>query len=74
MTSPLSMESTDSHPAPRAAWQRDASILVVDDEVSIQKLLAAVLQSDGYHVRAVGSAREALRTFSAIGTTSDPST
>ena len=60
MTSPLSMESSVSQPASRAAWQRDASILVVDDEVSIQKLLSAMLQSDGYRVRAVGSAREAL--------------
>ena len=54
------MESPVSQPAPRAAWQRDASILVVDDEVSIQKLLAAMLQSEGYRVRTVGSAREAL--------------
>jgi flagellar assembly protein FliH len=60
MTSPVSMESAVSHPAPRAAWQRDSSILVVDDEVSIQELLVTLLQSDGYRVRAVGSAREAL--------------
>lgn len=60
MASPLSMESALSQPVPRVAWQRDASILIVDDEVSIQKLLAALLQSDGYRVRSVGSAREAL--------------
>lgn len=60
MANPLSMESTLSQPAPRVTWQRDASILIVDDEVSIQKLLAALLQSDGYRVRSVGSAREAL--------------
>lgn len=60
MASPLTIESTVSQSAPRPAWQRDVSILVVDDEVSIQKLLAALLQSDGYRVRTVGSAREAL--------------
>ena len=60
MASPLGMESAVSQPAQRATWQRDASILVVDDEVSIQELLVALLQSDGYRVRAVGSAREAL--------------
>lgn len=60
MASPMSMESTLSQPAPRVGWQREASILVVDDEVSIQRLLAALLQSDGYRVRSVGSAREAL--------------
>jgi FixJ family two-component response regulator len=54
------MESTASQPAQRATWQRDASILVVDDEAPIQELLVALLQSDGYRVRAVGSAREAL--------------
>jgi FixJ family two-component response regulator len=54
------MEFAVSQPAQRAAWQRDASILVVDDEVSIQELLAAMLQSEGYRVRAVGSASEAL--------------
>lgn len=57
MASPMSMESAVSHPAPHTAWQRDASILVVDDEVSIQELLVTLLQSDGYRVRAVGSAR-----------------
>lgn len=60
MAGPTSMESTLSQPASRVTWQRDASILIVDDEVSIQKLLAAVLQSDGYRVRSVGTAREAL--------------
>jgi len=60
MASPVSMESTVSQPATRVSWHRDASILIVDDEVSIQKLLTVLLQSDGYRVRAVGSAREAL--------------
>jgi len=60
MAGPVSMETAVSHPAPRAAWQRDAAILVVDDEVSIRELLVTLLQSDGYRVRAVGSAREAL--------------
>lgn len=60
MASPMSVESIVSQPAPRAMWQRDASILVVDDEVPIQGLLVALLQSDGYRVRAVGSASEAL--------------
>ncbi|MEQ1562816.1 MAG: response regulator, partial [Nitrospiraceae bacterium] len=49
-----------SQPASRATWQRDTSILIVDDELSIQKLLTVLLQSDGYRIRAVGSAREAL--------------
>ena len=60
MASPLSMESALSQPAPRTTWQRDTSILIVDDELSIQKLLTVLLQSDGYRIRAVGSAREAL--------------
>ncbi|MDP3599391.1 MAG: response regulator, partial [Nitrospirota bacterium] len=60
MASPLSVESTLSQPAARATWQRDTSILIVDDELSIQKLLTVLLQSDGYRIRAVGSAREAL--------------
>lgn len=60
MASPVSAESTVSRLAPHAARQRDASILVVDDEVGIQELLVTLLQSEGYRVRAVGSAREAL--------------
>jgi len=60
MAGPLSMESVVSQPAPRAPWQRGASVLIVDDEASIQGLLVELLQSDGYSVRAVGSAQEAL--------------
>lgn len=60
MASPLNMGSTLPHPASRVTWQRDASILIVDDETSIQKLLTALLQSDGYRIRSVGSAKEAL--------------
>lgn len=63
MASPMSMESAVTQPVPRAAWQRDASILVVDDEVQIQELMVALLAADGYRVRAVGSAREALESL-----------
>jgi CheY-like chemotaxis protein len=39
--------------------QRESSILVVDDEEAIRKLMVTLLQSAGHRVRAVGSAREA---------------
>ncbi|MDZ4856086.1 MAG: response regulator [Nitrospirota bacterium] len=60
MAGPLSLESAVSQPASRAPWQRGGSVLVVDDEVSIQGLLVELLRSEGYSVRAVGSAQEAL--------------
>lgn len=60
MAGSLSMESTGSQPAQRTMVTRDASILIVDDEVQIQGLLVSLLESDGYRVRAVGSASEAL--------------
>lgn len=60
MAGSLSMESTGSQHALRTTVTRDASILIVDDEVQIQRLLVALLEADGYRVRAVGSASEAL--------------
>lgn len=63
MPGPLSLESGTSQPVSRAPWQRGASVLVVDDEVSIQGLLVEMLQSEGYSVRAVGSAHEGLEAL-----------
>lgn len=43
---------------------RPARILLVDDEVSIQRGMAPLLRSRGYDVTIAGSGREALETFS----------
>src|SRR5438876_4357976 len=36
-------------------------LLVVDDEAGIRESLSSILQDEGYHVEAVGSAEEALQ-------------
>ena len=41
-----------------------ARILLVDDEVSIQRALAPLLRSRGYEVEVVATGAEALRTVS----------
>jgi two-component system KDP operon response regulator KdpE len=43
---------------------RSASILLVDDEVSIQRAVGPLLQSRGYDVEIAGTARDALRAAS----------
>jgi DNA-binding NtrC family response regulator len=48
------------HPQPRC---RTRSVLVVDDETSIQTLLTQVLTGEGYHVRTVSTARHALHVI-----------
>src|SRR5512137_2569373 len=40
-------------------------LLIVDDEAGIRESLASILQDEGYHVEAVGSAEEALERSSA---------
>src|SRR5215213_2769243 len=40
--------------------KRDESILVVDDEEGVRRLLVSLLTRDGYAVTAVGSGAEAL--------------
>ena len=52
-------QATLAQPSVSRSGQRDSSILVVDDEEAIRKLLVQLLQSAGHRVRAVGSAREA---------------
>jgi two-component system KDP operon response regulator KdpE len=42
---------------------RPVQILLVDDEVSIQRAMAPLLRSRGYEVRIAGSGREAVETF-----------
>jgi CheY-like chemotaxis protein len=48
------------HSRPRVS---DRSILVIDDETSIQTLLMQILADEGYHVRAVRTARHALNVI-----------
>ena len=43
---------------------RPTSILLVDDEVSIQRAVGPLLQSRGYDVEIAGTARDALRAAS----------
>ena len=38
-----------------------ARILIVDDDENIRKVLAAILEDEGYTVESVGSAKEAIR-------------
>ena len=52
--------ANDSHLQPRGG---DRSILVIDDETSIQSLLMQILADEGYHVRAVRTARHALNVI-----------
>jgi two-component system KDP operon response regulator KdpE len=42
---------------------RPAHILLVDDEISIQRAMAPLLRSRGYHVTVAGTGREALDAF-----------
>jgi two-component system KDP operon response regulator KdpE len=44
---------------------RTARILLVDDEVSIQRAIAPLLRSRGYEVDVAGTAADALRSFTA---------
>jgi DNA-binding NtrC family response regulator len=49
--------ANDSHSQPRCGGR---SILVIDDETDVQTLLMQILAGEGYHVRAVRTARHAL--------------
>jgi len=40
-------------------------LLVVDDEAGIRESLSSILEDEGYHVEAVGSAEEALERAAA---------
>jgi DNA-binding response OmpR family regulator len=42
---------------------RPAHILLVDDEISIQRAMAPLLRSRGYDVSVAGTGREALDVF-----------
>jgi signal transduction histidine kinase/ActR/RegA family two-component response regulator len=46
---------------------RPATILVVEDEVTVRRLLQRVLEREGYLVRTAGSGRDALDMWPAIG-------
>jgi DNA-binding NtrC family response regulator len=39
----------------------NARILIVDDDENIRKVLAAILEDEGYHIETAGTAKEAIR-------------
>jgi len=49
-----------------AAASPSATILLVEDEVSVRSVVKAILEDEGYHVIAVASAEEALRITEAV--------
>jgi DNA-binding response OmpR family regulator len=46
-----------------ALFPRKSRVLLLDDDVSIQKLVATLLRREGYHVDVVGSGRRAIEAI-----------